>query len=72
MFQYMCVCLCLFYALCDLNIRFKLHLMAKDDTAETKFILLDWVATLVIGVKAEKILMALSMRYLSKRSHIYS
>ncbi|KAH0904049.1 hypothetical protein HID58_043552 [Brassica napus] len=38
-----------------------LHLMAKDDTAETKFILLDWVATLVIGVKAEKILMALSM-----------
>ncbi|CAN6919093.1 unnamed protein product, partial [Brassica oleracea] len=25
--------------------RFKLHLMAKDDTAEAKFILLDWVAT---------------------------
>ncbi|CAN6925195.1 unnamed protein product, partial [Brassica oleracea] len=24
---------------------FKLHLMAKDDTAEAKFILLDWVAT---------------------------
>ena len=44
-FQYMCVCLCLFYALCDLNIRFKLHLMANDDTAEAKFILLDWVVT---------------------------
>ncbi|CAF1756518.1 unnamed protein product [Brassica napus] len=25
--------------------RFKLHLMANDDTAEAKFILLDWVVT---------------------------
>ncbi|KAL0655496.1 hypothetical protein Bca4012_076080 [Brassica carinata] len=36
--------------------RYKLHLMAKDDTAKTKFVLLDWVAWLVIGVKAEKII----------------
>ena len=30
--------------------------MAKDDTAEAKFVLLDWIAWPVIGVKAEKIL----------------
>ncbi|KAF2552164.1 hypothetical protein F2Q68_00034077 [Brassica cretica] len=36
--------------------RYKLHLMAKDDTAKAKFVLLDWVAWPVIGVKAEKIL----------------
>ncbi|RID67944.1 hypothetical protein BRARA_C00144 [Brassica rapa] len=36
--------------------RFKLHLIAKDDTAEAKFVLLDWIAWPVIGVKAEKIL----------------
>ncbi|KAG5384436.1 hypothetical protein IGI04_035906 [Brassica rapa subsp. trilocularis] len=36
--------------------KFKLHLMAKDDKAEAKFILLDWVAMPVRGVKAEKIL----------------
>ncbi|KAH0905784.1 hypothetical protein HID58_037611 [Brassica napus] len=36
--------------------RYKLHLVAKDDTAKAKFVLLDWVAWPVIGVKAEKIL----------------
>ncbi|WZZ20272.1 hypothetical protein YC2023_121661 [Brassica napus] len=34
----------------------QLHLVAKDDTAKAKFVLLDWVAWPVIGVKAEKIL----------------
>ncbi|CAF1708607.1 unnamed protein product [Brassica napus] len=43
---------------CKQNVtpKFKLHLMAKDDTAEAKFVLLDWIAWPVIGVKAEKIL----------------
>lgn len=36
--------------------RFKLHLKVKDDTAETKLILLDWIATPLLGVKADKIL----------------
>ncbi|CAN6985611.1 unnamed protein product [Brassica oleracea var. botrytis] len=40
----------------DFNIRYKLHLMAKDDIAKANFLLLDWVAWPVIGVKAEKIL----------------
>lgn len=31
-------------------------MIAKDDTAEAKFVLLDWIAWPVIGVKAEKIL----------------
>ncbi|XP_013608094.1 PREDICTED: uncharacterized protein LOC106314821 [Brassica oleracea var. oleracea] len=35
---------------------FRLHMMAKDDTAEAKFVLLDWIAWPVIGVKAENIL----------------
>ncbi|XP_056864190.1 uncharacterized protein LOC130511293 [Raphanus sativus] len=35
---------------------FKLHLKVKDDTAETKLILLDWIATPLLGVKAEKFL----------------
>ena len=30
--------------------------MAKDDIAKANFLLLDWVAWPVIGVKAEKIL----------------
>ncbi|KAL0701980.1 hypothetical protein Bca4012_058102 [Brassica carinata] len=36
--------------------RYKLHLLAKDDTAQAKFVLLDWIAWPVIGVTAEKIL----------------
>ncbi|XP_056866655.1 uncharacterized protein LOC130512568 [Raphanus sativus] len=35
---------------------FKLHLKVKDDTAETKLLLLDWIASPLLGVKAEKIL----------------
>ncbi|XP_018458140.1 uncharacterized protein LOC108828992 [Raphanus sativus] len=35
---------------------FKLHLKVKDDTVETKLILLDWIATPLLGVKADKIL----------------
>lgn len=30
--------------------------MAKDDTAQAKFVLLDWIASPVIGVQATKIL----------------
>ncbi|CAG7862572.1 unnamed protein product [Brassica rapa] len=40
---------------CNKNVM-NLHLVAKDDTAKAKFVLLDWVAWPVIGVKAEKIL----------------
>ncbi|KAJ4902190.1 hypothetical protein Rs2_16141 [Raphanus sativus] len=36
--------------------KFKLHLKVKDDTVETKLILLDWIATPLLGVKADKIL----------------
>ncbi|KAG2330321.1 hypothetical protein Bca52824_001501 [Brassica carinata] len=40
----------------ELRDAFKLHLVAKDDTGEAKFVLLDWIAWPVVGVKAEKIL----------------
>lgn len=31
-------------------------MLAKDDTAQAKFVLLDWIAWPVIGVTAEKLL----------------
>ncbi|KAL0716418.1 hypothetical protein Bca4012_065740 [Brassica carinata] len=41
----------------DLNVsEYKLHLLAKDDTAQAKFVLLDWIAWPVIGVTPKKIL----------------
>ncbi|XP_056855863.1 uncharacterized protein LOC130505287 isoform X2 [Raphanus sativus] len=36
--------------------RYKLYVKVKDDTAEAKFVLLDWIAWPVIGIKAEKVL----------------
>lgn len=40
----------------SLYFRFKIHLKIKDDTAETKLMLLDWIANPLLGVKAENIL----------------
>ena len=37
-------------------IRFKLHLLIKDETGETKIMLLDTIAERVVGVSAEVLL----------------
>ncbi|CAN7028284.1 unnamed protein product, partial [Brassica oleracea var. botrytis] len=39
-----------------ISIRFKLHLLLKDDTGETKVMLLDTIAELIVGVSADELL----------------